>query len=176
MRFFAPNKSLSWLIAYTALPIISLLLQFKIANAKGNDEERFIPIRGTVTSSADQQPLQGVSVTIKGTNTGTATDAGGNFSFANVDGNATLVFSFVGYQSMEVPVRNRTVIDITLQLETGTLIETVVTAIAIRRDKRSLGYSAPVVKSDELLSGRNTSPLNALQGKVAGVNITSTAS
>jgi TonB-linked SusC/RagA family outer membrane protein len=77
---------------------------------------------------------------------------------------------------MEVPVRDRTVIDITLQLETGTLIETVVTAIAIRRDKRSLGYSAPVVKSDELLTGRNTSPLNALQGKVAGVNITSTAS
>ncbi|HUP11550.1 MAG TPA: SusC/RagA family TonB-linked outer membrane protein, partial [Niastella sp.] len=90
--------------------------------------------------------------------------------------NATLVFSFVGYQTAEVPVKGRSVIDITLQVEAGTLIETVVTANAIRRDKKSLGYSAPVVKSDELLAGRSSSPLNALQGKVAGVNITSTSS
>lgn len=176
MRFFAPPQSLLRLLTYTALPVFLVLLPCKFANATGNNEERFIPVRGTVISSVDQLPLQGVSVTVKGTNTGTATDVDGNYSFANVDGNATLVFSFVGYQTMEVPVRNRAVIDITLQVEAGTLIETVVTAIAIRRDKRSLGYSAPVIKSEELLTGRNTSPLNALQGKVAGVNITSTAS
>lgn len=174
MRFPASHQSRLRLLVYTAITLTFILLQYRFA--KANDEERFIPVRGTVTSAIDQQPLPGVSVTIKGTNTGTATDAAGNFSFNNVDANATLVFSFVGYQTMEVPVRNRQVIDIALQVESGMLLETVVTAIAIRRDKKSLGYSAPVVKSEELLTGRNTSPLNALQGKVAGVNITSTSS
>ena len=134
------------------------------------------PVTGRVTSASDQQPMQGVSVTIKGTNIGATTDANGNYSLSNVESNATLVFSYVGYQTQEVPVQGRSVINVALELETGTLVETVVTAQAIRRDKRSLGYSAPVIRSDELLSGRNASPLNALQGKVAGVNITSTAS
>lgn len=163
-------------LIYTFLSLSFVLLQHSLAYANITAEGRFIPIRGKVISSNDQQPLPGVSVTIKGSNTGTATDTEGNFSFANVESNATLVFSFVGYQTMEVPIRGRSVIDITLQVEAGTLIETVVTANAIRRDKKSLGYSAPVVKSDELLSGRSSSPLNALQGKVAGVNITSTSS
>lgn len=170
------HKSQLRFLIYTFLSLSFVLLQHSLTNANTINERRFIPIRGKVISSNDQQPLPGVSVTIKGSSTGTATDAEGNFSFVNVESNATLVFSFVGYQTMEVPVRGRSVIDITLQVEAGTLIETVVTANAIRRDKKSLGYSAPVVKSDELLSGRSSSPLNALQGKVAGVNITSTSS
>jgi len=137
---------------------------------------KFIPVRGTVTSGQDQQPLQGVSVTVKGSNIGTSTDENGNYSFADIPGNAVLVFSFVGFQTIEVPVRNRSVVDVELQVDVGTLTETVVTAVAIRRDRRELGYSAPVIRSEELLTGRNSSPLNALQGKVAGVNITSTAS
>ena len=134
-----------------------------------------IPIHGKVTSALDQQPLEGVSVTVKGSSTGTSTDAEGNFSI-NVDPNATLVFSFVGFEQMEVPVRGRATIDVVMQMEIATLTETVVTANAIRRDKSSLGYSAPVIRSDELLAGRSTSPISALQGKTAGVNITSTAS
>jgi TonB-linked SusC/RagA family outer membrane protein len=157
--------------------LIILLPQWGSANSNepGFYNKTFLPVRGKVTSTTDQQPLAGVSVTIKGTTIGTATDDAGNYSFNNVENNATLVFSFVGYQTMEVPVRGRAVIDIALQAEAGTLVETIVTANAIRRDKRSLGYSAPVIRSDELLTGRNSSPLNALQGKVAGVNITSTA-
>jgi TonB-linked SusC/RagA family outer membrane protein len=175
MKRIAFNKSKITLLLYTALTLLVLPQQVS-AHSNGSPGKKFIPISGRVTSANDQQPLQGVSVTVKGTNTGTATDADGTFRFNNVESNATLIFSFVGYQTMEVPVRNRTVIEIALQVEAGTLIETVVTANAIRRDKRSLGYSAPVVRSEELLAGRNSSPLNALQGKVAGVNITSTAS
>ncbi len=155
--------------------LLNLSLQIT-ANPNTPPGKRFISVSGKVTGANDQQPLQGVSVTIKGTSTGTATDAEGLYRFNNVDGNATLVFSIVGYQAMEVPVRNRNVIDVSLQVEAGTLMETIVTANAIRRDKRSLGYSAPVVRSDELMTGRSTSALNALQGKVAGVNITSTSS
>jgi TonB-linked SusC/RagA family outer membrane protein len=176
MKSIALHQSQVRFLICTFLTFTFILLQNSLTKANGKDDGRFIPIRGKVLSANDQQPLPGVSVTIKGSSTGTATDAEGNFSFANVDNNATLVFSFVGYQTLEVPVKSRSVIDITLQVEAGTLIETVVTANAIRRDKKSLGYSAPVVKSDELLTGRNTSPLSALQGKVAGVNITSTSS
>jgi TonB-linked SusC/RagA family outer membrane protein len=167
------------LILYAMLSLLLLLPQWGSANSEeptGSNHKIFLAVSGKVTSTTDQQPLAGVSVTVKGTNIGTATDDAGNYSFKSVENNATLVFSFVGYQTMEVPVRGRPVIDIALQAEAGTLVETIVTANAIRRDKRSLGYSAPVIRSEELLTGRNSSPLNALQGKVAGVNITSTAS
>src|SRR5689334_12611708 len=103
-----------------------------------NFNNHFIPIRGTVTSASDQRGLEGVTVAIKGKNQGTNTDANGNFSIANVDSNDVLVFSFIGYTTMEVPVNGREVVNVTLQLETGMLTETIVTAIAIRRDKKSL--------------------------------------
>src|SRR6478672_3735690 len=165
-----PSNSVTFLCI-----ILFFLLNLSVKespNPNAPHGKRFISVSGKVTGANDQQALQGVSVTVKGTSTGTATDAEGLYRFNNVDGNATLVFSIVGYQAMEVPIKNRTVIDVSLQVEAGTLMETIVTANAIRRDKRSLGYSAPVVKSDELLNGRSTSPLSALQGKVAGVNIT----
>src|SRR5688572_20815136 len=171
-------QSKLWLLFYAVL-FLPLLPQRVLANTKGCTNvnyKAFLPVSGKVTSTTDQQPLSGVSVTIKGTNIGTTTDDQGIYRFNNVENNATLVFSFVGYQTVEAPVRGRAGIDIALQPEAGMLVETIVTANAIRRDKRSLGYSAPVIRSDELLSGRNTSPLNALQGKVAGVNITSTSS
>jgi TonB-linked SusC/RagA family outer membrane protein len=163
-------------ICSTRLTLCAALLILFISPQLVSANNIFISVRGTVISSSDNQPLQGVSVTVKGKNRGTSTDASGNFSIADVDNNDVLVFSFVGYTTQEVAVRSREVIDVTLQVEAGMLVETVVTANAIRRDKRSLGYSAPVIRSEELLSGRSTSPLNALQGKVAGVNITSTAS
>ncbi|HEX6429150.1 MAG TPA: carboxypeptidase-like regulatory domain-containing protein, partial [Niastella sp.] len=170
------NQSKLLLLCYVTLSFLPVLPQSTLANTKGCAKinyKAFLAVSGKVTSTSDQQPLSGVSVTIKGTNIGTTTDDAGNYRFNNVENNATLVFSFVGYQTVEAPVRGRPTIDIALQPEAGMLVETIVTANAIRRDKRSLGYSAPVVRSDELLTGRNSSPLNALQGKVAGVNITS---
>src|SRR5688500_16300811 len=146
--------------------LFSFILLALTDTAKANNN--FIPITGTVTGSSDNQPLEGVSVTIKGKDGGTSTNATGNYSLADAGENDILIFSFVGYQTQEVPVRGRSAINVVLQLETGMLVETIVTANAIRRDKKSLGYSAPVVRSDELIAGRSTSPLNALQGKVAG--------
>src|SRR5688572_26945457 len=69
--------------------------------------ENFLPVRGKVTSSTDQKPVDDVSVTIKGASIGTTTDANGNYSLSDVNDNATLVFSFVGYEAMEVAVRGR---------------------------------------------------------------------
>lgn len=131
-------------------------------------------VSGTVTSAADGSPIIGGSVAVLGTSTGTQTDASGRYSI-EVSENTTLVFSYIGFQSQKVTVSSNSQINVSLESEETALEEIVVTANAIRRDKRSLGYSAPVVKSEELLEGRNSSVINSLSGKVAGVNVTSTS-
>lgn len=131
-------------------------------------------VSGRVTSTADGTPLSGVSINVVGTTTATQTDNSGNYSIsANSD--AILNFSYVGYSSQRVNVSNRTSINISLAADEMSLDEVIVTANAIKREKRSLGYSAPTLNADELTDGRNTSAINSLAGKVAGVNITSTA-
>src|ERR1041385_4442580 len=87
------------LLFYAMLSMLTFLPQWSSANSNGSTgyyNKTFLPVRGKVTSTTDQQPLAGVSVTIKGTTIGTATDDAGNYSFNNVENNATLVFSFVG--------------------------------------------------------------------------------
>src|SRR4051812_32161945 len=113
MKIIDANQSKSVIFPCVILLFLLNLSLHTVAN--NIPGERFISVSGKVTSANDQQPLQGVSVTVKGTTTGTATDAEGLYRFNNADGNATLVFSIIGYQTMEVPIKNRTVIDISLQ-------------------------------------------------------------
>jgi len=113
----------------------------------------------------------GVNVVIKGTSVGTSTDINGNYSLEVPDENAILVFSFIGYASQEVVVGSRTSIDLTLSPDVRSLEEVVVTALGIEKSSKSLGYSTAKVNSDELTINRTTNPMNALQGKIAGVNI-----
>ncbi len=117
------------------------------------------------------QGLPGAGVSVKSAPTvGTVTDLDGNFQL-NAPNNATLVIQAVGYASQEIaPGGNTTVRMATAAKE---LSGAVVTALAIRREKRELGYSATTVTSDELNAGNQVSALSALQGKTAGVNITS---
>lgn len=129
-------------------------------------------VTGKVTSAVDGSPIVGGSVAIQGTSSGTQTDASGNFTIEVAD-NSTVVVSYIGFQSQRISVSGKSQINIALVSDETQLEEIVVTANAIKRDKRSLGYSAPVVKSEELLEGRNSSVLNSLSGKVAGVNVTS---
>ncbi len=129
-------------------------------------------ITGRVTSTEDGSALPGVNVVVKGTTTGTITDAEGKYSIA-APGTGTIVFSFIGFLTEEVPVNNRTVIDMPLANDVQSLQEVVVTANAIERDKKSLGYTVSEIKSDELTKGRERSFVNAMQGKVAGVQIQS---
>lgn len=113
----------------------------------------------------------GAGVTVKGTSTGTVTDVNGNFQLSVPDG-ATLVIQAIGYNKQEI-VPAGTSVTIKLVQQTQQLQGTVVTALAIRREKRDLGYSATTLTNDELTGGNNTSALTAIQGKTAGVNITS---
>src|ERR1700744_1789792 len=129
-------------------------------------------ITGTVTAKEDGLPIPGVTVKVKGTPTGTQTDQNGKYSLT-VPQNVTLVFSFLGFISTEQAIPASGVLNVALSTETRGLSEVVVTSQGIRREKRTLGYSAPTVKNSELTQGENPSVLTSLTGKVAGVNITS---
>jgi len=116
--------------------------------------------------------LPGVTINVKGTGIGTVTDVDGNYTLS-VPGNATtLVFNFVGYNTVERPVAD--VVNVTLTVATQQLEGVVVTALAVEREKREIGYSATTLDNEDLNAGNNSSALSAIQGKTAGLNITST--
>jgi TonB-linked SusC/RagA family outer membrane protein len=126
-------------------------------------------VSGTV-SDENGKALEGVSVAVKGAAGGTTTDAAGKYS-VTASATATLVFSYVGYVTTEIAVSNRTVINVSMTVDTRNMSEIVVTALGITKEARRLGYAATSVKPDELTINRTANPMNALQGKVAGLNI-----
>lgn len=130
-------------------------------------------IRGRVTDVGGI-PVPSVSVGIKGTQAGTTTNNEGRFSLELPVTARTLVFSSVGFEVQEVSIGNTTEFQITLAVKATTdLKEVVVTALGIARDKRSLGYATQNIKGDQLANKGDPNLINSLQGKVAGVNITS---
>src|SRR6185295_5433245 len=129
-------------------------------------------VSGTVSDETGRK-LPNVSVIVKGSTGGAISDSLGQFRI-NAASDAILVFSSVGFSLMEVPVSGRSSIDVILASVTPQdLGEVVITALGINKQARTLGYSATNVKGDELAINRTPNLLNALQGKVAGVNITS---
>lgn len=128
-------------------------------------------ISGTVSDESGKK-LSSVSVAVKGGTAGTTTDASGQYRI-NASSDATLVFSSVGYATLDVPVSGRSVVDVTLLTNAQSLEAVVITALGISKQARGLGYSATNVKPEELTINRTSNVMNALQGKVAGVNISS---
>lgn len=131
-------------------------------------------IRGTVTATDGGNALPGVTVQVKGGTSGTTTGPDGNFSLTVPNTNVTLVFSFVGYLKQEVPVNGRTSLQVGLQPDTRNLEQVVVTALGIKKEKRALGYAVQDVSGAQLSVSKQTNVVNALQGQVAGVQISST--
>ncbi|MEJ5963371.1 SusC/RagA family TonB-linked outer membrane protein [Pedobacter immunditicola] len=131
-------------------------------------------IKGRISDANDGSGIPGASILIKGTTSGTSTNNDGIYTLTVPTGGATLVISALGFTTKEIPINNRTTVDVELQSTTQSLSEvTVVGAFGITREKRSLGYSTQVVQSEELNENRQTNVVNALQGKVAGVTISS---
>ena len=131
-------------------------------------------ISGKVTSKEDGSALPGVTVAIKGTTNGTITDLQGSYKI-NVPANATtLVFSFVGMKSQEIEIGTQTTINVVLVSNATQLEGVVVTALGINREKKSLGYSTQEVKGDLVSNVSTDNVTNALSGKIAGVQITTT--
>lgn len=127
-------------------------------------------VTGTV-SDENGKKLSGVTVSVKGTTAGAATDASGNFSVV-VASNGVLLFSSVGFTSQEIEVRGRKTLTIVLVAADKNLSEVVVTALGVRRESRKLGYAVTSVNTDELVKNRTVNVGESLEGRVAGLNIT----
>ena len=127
-------------------------------------------------SDANGKPLPFVNVTIKGSSGGTTSNSDGVYSIAVSQGSNTLVFSFVGYKLNEINVSNRTTVDVTMQEDAGELGGVVVTALGIERKSKALQYSITQVSGENLTQAREINVGNALEGRVAGVNVSKTAS
>ncbi|MBK5270422.1 MAG: TonB-dependent receptor plug domain-containing protein, partial [Bacteroidia bacterium] len=128
-------------------------------------------VTGTV-SDGESSTVTGATVTVKGTNKATVTNNAGNFSIA-AGRSDVLVVTFVGFVTQEISVDGRTRISVILVRGEGSnLEEVVITALGIRKESRKLGYSATSVSTDELVKNRTTNVGEALEGRVAGLNIT----
>jgi TonB-linked SusC/RagA family outer membrane protein len=144
--------------------LLQLLLSVSILFAQNT-----ITVTGKVTD-ATNQPIPGVSVTVKGTAQGTITNVDGNYSVP-VAPQGTLVFSFVGMLTQEIPVNNRPLINVQLGEQTIGMEEVVVVGYGSQRKIEVTG-SVTQIKGEELSKQSTVNPISALQGKVAGVQIT----
>ena len=132
-------------------------------------------VTGTVLSQEDGQPIIGAAVKVVGTQTGMLTDVNGKFTLNLPSGKNQLEVSYLGYVSQTVAAKNG--MRVFLKADAQALDEVVVTAMGISREKKALGYAVSEVNGDELIKSRGglSNPVNALQGKVAGLQITSGA-
>lgn len=126
-------------------------------------------VTGKVTS-ASGEPIPLATVLVKGSTQGTSADENGNYSISVSGSNAVLVFSAAGFESKEIAVGNANVVNAQLT-PSADLDEVVVTAFGIKRAKRSLGYSTQEVTNEDIMLGQQSNVVNALQGKIAGVQI-----
>lgn len=129
-------------------------------------------LSGKVISGTDKQPVIGVTIKIKGTAKGTTTDIDGNYRLTGVDRNATLVFTSVGYTTQEINVKGQTVLNVTLQEANELLDEVVVIGYGAVK-KSDLTSSISTVKGDEIVKQTTGNAMDALQGRVNGLQVAS---
>lgn len=132
-------------------------------------------VQGTVTGSEDGVSLIGVSVIIKGTSQGTITNYEGKYSLNVPAGSDTLAFSFIGMNPKHEAIGSRTIVDVVLEPTTIGVEEVVVTALGITKEKKALGYAVSQVSSEQLEQKPETDIARVLNGKAAGVKVTSTS-
>jgi len=132
-------------------------------------------IKGSVTSADDGSTMPGVSISVKGTTLGTITDMDGQYTLKVPTEAKTLVFSFVGMTSQEVTIGGQSVINVKMASDNVAVDEVVVTALGISKQKKSLGYAVQDVSGDKINNAKTGNVLTSLSGRVAGVNITSSA-
>lgn len=131
-----------------------------------------IMVKGKVVDEAGEA-VPGVNILQKGTANGVITNFDGEFAI-EVPPTATLIFSFIGFKTQEVQVAGKTLLNIVLTSETLGLDEVVVTAMGIKAEKKKLNFAVQTVGSDDLTAGKQTNFVDALQGRIAGVEISGT--
>ncbi|NCP53072.1 MAG: SusC/RagA family TonB-linked outer membrane protein [Flavobacteriales bacterium] len=127
-------------------------------------------VKGTVTEQSSSQPLPGVNVLIKGTATGTATDFDGNYQI-NAKNGDVLIFSYVGYNNVEMTYTGQPTLDVQLTENTAQLDEVVVIGYGSTTKKDATG-SVEAITSEDFTKGNIVTPENLLSGRIAGVSIT----
>lgn len=153
----------------TAITAVAILTGLSFAATA----QQTLKVNGTVVSAADNSALPGLTVVVKGSTVGTVTNIDGKYTIdAPADG--VLQFSFIGFTTQEVPVGGKTTIDVTMQVSTEAIDEVVVTALGIKREEKSLGYSVGKVNSEELTRVVHENVLSSMAGKVTGVQISQT--
>lgn len=172
MKHFYPYKFCLrhfWrgVITYRHVPLLVAALLLAVAHL---GYAQTIRVTGKVTADDDGSPVPGATVLLQGTTNGTITDINGDYSLQVDDPNAVLVFSYVGYLTEEIPVNNRSVIDISLMADITELMEVVVVGYGTVQ-KKDLTGSVAVVDGSSIAERGTVSPLQAVQGQVAGVDI-----
>ncbi|MFN8341443.1 MAG: TonB-dependent receptor [Cyclobacteriaceae bacterium] len=154
---------------YKSVKQASLLLVLLFSSFAVLAQDR--SVSGTVKDEQGS-PMPGVNVVVKGTSTGTATDASGQYRLPVSSANDVLVVSFIGYSTVEVAVGSQSVVDVSMQPDTRTLSELVVTGYATQ-DKRDITGSVAVVDTKDMTKIASSNIGDQLQGKIAGVQISS---
>ena len=148
-----------------------------LSELNDNTETKVNSIQATVTGTVKDAaglPLPNVNIIVVGTNTGTQTDFDGNFSIQAQEGDV-LEFSFIGMKTLQVTIQDGVAINVAMEDDANALDEVVVTALGVERSKKALAYSVGEVDGSDLVLSRDPNVGNALAGKVAGVNVTKTA-
>ena len=149
-----PGLLALWLVALLAVPAFS----------------QTASISGRVTSPSGEA-LPGVSVLLKGSKSGTTTNADGQYQLTVSTTGPTLIFSAIGFVTQEVSIGKKSTLDVVLAEDTKTLNEVVVTALGIKREEKSLGFAAQTVNENAVKDAKSNNWVNTLSGKVAGLNI-----
>lgn len=149
------------------LLLSSIVLIFAASEAWAQERT----VSGRVTSTEDGSPLPGVNIVLKGTTIGTATDADGRYTLSVPSGGGALVFSFIGLQSQEITIGDRTTVDISLALDATQLSEIVVTGYGVQ-ERRKLSTSISSVSGSEIAQLATPSFADQLAGRAAGVQVT----
>jgi TonB-linked SusC/RagA family outer membrane protein len=145
--------------------LLALAVQITFAQEK--------TITGTISDNSGL-PLPGATVLVKGTTSGASSDFDGKYAITASQG-ATLVFSFVGYNSQEVRVASSNTIDVTMKENAEALEEVVITGFGRKVEKRSATFAVQTLDGDDLASAREANIVNSLSGKIAGVQITNSS-
>lgn len=132
-------------------------------------------LKGHIVDSKGE-PLIGVSVLMKGTTTGVITDLDGNYEIRTNTANPIIVFSYVGYKKLELPIKDQKTINVTLMEDTQLIDEVVVTALGIKRATKALSYNVQQINTDDITANKDVNFVNSLSGKVAGVTINASSS
>ena len=164
------SKSISLLLVATALSFSGNIYAEVVPAKPGIDfSQQEGKISGTVVDSFG--PVAGASVVVKGTTNGNITDLDGNFVLDNLKNGDIIQISYIGYATQEIKYTGQASINITLKEDSEQLDEVVVTALGIKRQSRSLGYSTTQIEGDDFTMARDPNLGNALSGKVAGVSV-----